>query len=79
MKIEDLLELLATHGGKIVSTTHLNITEIKQARASNRMYVDSNYLGYVWIPSAKTIRNKEQFEKWYPISLTEKVDIINDK
>lgn len=70
-KIENLLELLALHGGTIVSTASLKSNEIDQARAGGRMSVDSNSLGYVWMPSTDdfldTIEKVEQFEKWFPL------------
>ena len=70
-KIENLLELLALHGGTIVSTASLKPNEIDQARAGGRMYVDSNSLGYIWMPSIDafpdTIEKVEQFEKWFPL------------
>lgn len=69
--IESLLELLALHGGSIVSTASLNQNEINQARAGGRMYVDNNSLGFVWIPELKmfpdTVKGVELFEKWYPL------------
>jgi len=69
--IENLLELLALHGGTIVSTASLKPNEIDQARAGGRMYVDSNSLGYVWMPSIDafpdTINKVEKFEKWFPL------------
>jgi hypothetical protein len=69
--IETLLELLALHGGKIVSTASLTPEWIEQARASGRMYVDNNSLGFVWEPDIKqfpeTVEEVEWFEKWYPL------------
>ena len=68
--IEDLLELLALHGGKIVSTASLKPNEINQARASERIYVDSNSLGFVWMPKIdfpETVEDVKQFEKWFPL------------
>jgi hypothetical protein len=69
--IEKLLELLALHGGKIVSTASLTSELIEQARASGRMFVDNNSLGYVWEPDIKqfpeTEEEAEWLEKWYPL------------
>jgi hypothetical protein len=69
--IKELLELLAKHKGTILSTASLKSNEINQARASNRMYVDENSLGYVWMPEFKkfpeTIEEVKQFEEWFPL------------
>ena len=71
--INSLLELLAMYGGKIVSTSSLDVDDINQARASNRMYVDENFLGYVWIPNIKSFPTNDEeidfFEKWYPLTI----------
>ena len=72
MKIENLLELLSLYGGTIVSTSRLDQNDIKQATASERMYVDKNSLGYVWMPDVtkfpETAEEVEQFEKWFPLA-----------
>ena len=69
--IKELLELLAKHNGTIVCTASLKPNEINQARASNRMHVDENSIGYVWMPEFKkfpeTIEEVKQFEKWFPL------------
>jgi hypothetical protein len=69
--INTLLDLLAEHGGKIVSTASLTTEWINQARASGRMFVDENSLGFVWEPDIKRIPQTEDevvwFEKWYPL------------
>lgn len=70
--IETLLEYLAQYGGQIISSNDLHPQWIEQARASNRMYVDDNSLGYVWEPNFKdglptTDEEVEQFQKWYPL------------
>ena len=66
-----LFELLATHGGKIVTTANLSTDEINQAVATDRMYVDDNSVGYVWIPDISTFPTTKQelnfFNKWYPL------------
>jgi len=73
LEINDLLELLSAHGGKIVSTGQLSLYDIEQAKASNRMYVDENCLGYVWIPDFQKFPENEDevdlFEKWYPLEI----------
>jgi len=70
-QIKDLLDLLALHGGKIVSTASLSPEWINQARVSGRMFVDENSLGFVWEPDIKRIpqtdKEVEFFEKWYPL------------
>ena len=70
-QIENLLDLLALHGGTIVSTASLKPNEINQAKAGGRMYVDGNSLGYVWMPPfdsfPDTVKKVEQFEKWFPL------------
>ena len=69
--IETLLDLLAKHGGEIVCTASLEVWEINQARASERMYVNEDSLGFVWIPNIdcfpETVEGVEFFEKWYPL------------
>lgn len=69
--IKQLLELLALNGGKIVCTAQLDVSEINQARASNRLYVDENGIGYVWDPNILFFpRNEKEiddFERWYPL------------
>lgn len=71
--IKKLLKLLAQHGGSIVSTASLPVDFINQARASNRLYVDNNGLGYVWEPTLlripQTDKEVELFEKWYPLEV----------
>ncbi|MDP3442632.1 MAG: hypothetical protein Q8T08_07180 [Ignavibacteria bacterium] len=72
-EIKTLLELLAVHGGEIVSTGCLSIDDIEQARASDRMYVDENSLGYIWMPNFQKFPETEAevdfFEKWYPLEI----------
>jgi hypothetical protein len=74
MSKEYLFELLVTHGGEIVSSNDLSADDIAQARASDRMYVDENSLGYVWQPPFKngiptTEEEVGQFEKWFPLPI----------
>lgn len=71
--IEKLLAFLAQYGGEIVSTAKLTPEWIEQARASGRLYVDENSLGYVWEPDINgfptTEQKVEEFEKWYPLDV----------
>jgi hypothetical protein len=52
---DEILRKLAESGGKVVSTASLSTSEIAEARAEGRMYVDEGHLGYVWISPAKVI------------------------
>lgn len=70
--IYKLVEYLSKHGGSIVSSNDLNPDLINQAKASNRMWVDDNSLGYVWEPPIagkfpETPEDVEMFEWCYPI------------
>ncbi len=70
--IKHLLELLAKHGGSIISSNDLDSESINQAKASSRMYVDDNSLGYIWEPSFAglcpvTKAEVEMFEWCYPL------------
>lgn len=70
--MEDLFSLLAQYGGKIISTNDLRPDMIAQAKASNRMWVDNNSLGYVWEPPIagrfpETEEEVKLFERCYPI------------
>lgn len=71
-EVKQLLEFLAKHGGNIISSNDLHSDLIAQARASNRMYVDENSLGYIWEPPFAgrfpvTEAEVEMFEWCYPI------------
>lgn len=72
-KIEHLLELLSLHGGVIVCSASCDHEEIRQARASGRMFVDENNIGYIWNPCIKEMPTNEKevefFEKWYPLDI----------
>ena len=61
-EIKNLLDLLARYGGKIISSNELSPDLINQARASNRMFVDENSLGYVWIPPFDTFPETVAYE-----------------
>lgn len=63
-EIEKLLESLALHGGKIVSTASLSLYQIEVARSESRMYVDENSLGYVWMLVDAVDKHIEQLTQW---------------
>ena len=70
--INGLLSLLAEHGGAIISSNDLHPDLIAQAKASNRMYIDENCLGYVWEPpfAGRFPRNEKEldlFKRCYPL------------
>ena len=70
--VQPLLDFLTQYGGKIVSSNDMHPLLIEQARASNRMYVDENSLGYIWEPPfagrfPETERELEMFEWCYPL------------
>ncbi len=72
VQIENLLELLAKHGGNIISSNDLHSDLINQAIASSRMYVDENSFGYVWEPPfagrfPMTEEEVAMFEWCYPL------------
>ena len=72
--MKGLLSLLAEHGGSIISSNDLHPDLIAQARASNRMYVDENSLGYIWEPPfagrfPMTENEVALFERCYPIEV----------
>lgn len=74
-----LFEYVAKYGGKIIRTNDLPAELIAQARASNRMYVDENSLGYVWEPPfagrfPETVEEVKMFEWCYPLP----VEVPND-
>ena len=70
---ETLFRFLAQYGGKIVSTSSLQPEWINQARASGRLYVDGNSLGYVWEPDITKLPTNEDevefFERWFPLDV----------
>lgn len=82
-EIKRLFDLLAMHGGKIVSTASLDVEDINQAREGQRMLVDENSLGYAWIPKfdkmPETVEEVKNFEKWYPldVELPEKLKTVD--
>lgn len=69
-----LFTLLAEFGGRIISSNDLSPDFIAQAKASNRMWVDKNSLGYVWEPVfsdifPETEQEVEMFERCYPLEI----------
>ena len=72
--MKGLFSLLAEYGGSIISSNDLPPDLIAQARASNRMYVDENSLGYVWEPPfagrfPETENEVVLFDRCYPIEV----------
>lgn len=79
--INELLNLLALHGGEIVCSASLDTNDINQARASGRMAVTENNIGYVWMPNIMRMPQTDEevqfFEKWFPLDV-EMPDKFND-
>jgi hypothetical protein len=48
--MKKLTELLIKHGGKIISSNDCSVLEIAEARADNRMWVDENGFGFIFMP-----------------------------
>lgn len=74
--MKELFKLLAEYGGTIESTGKMDEMNIKQARASGRMWVDEYGLGYVWMPGyfsngpyPETVEEVQLFEKWFPLEV----------
>lgn len=71
--VKELLNLLSTYGGEIVCTAALDTDNIKQAQASNRMYVDDDGIGFVWMPKLERLPETNEelkfFEKWFPLEM----------
>lgn len=71
--LTELLELLMTKGGSIVCSASLSEYMVRQAQASDRMYVDENGIGFVWEPAMKLFLETDEewaeFEKWYPLEM----------
>lgn len=54
MTSDELLDMLAKFGGKVVTTAGLNTAQIATARIENRMYIRGDGCGFVHMPlSAK--------------------------
>lgn len=69
-EITELFDYLAQHGGEIVCTSSLSTYDIEQARASGRMFVREDSLGFVWMPPSDiptTEEAVENFDKWFPL------------
>lgn len=82
--LKRLLEFLAKHGGKIINSNDLHHDLIAQARASNRMYVDENSLGYIWEPAfagrfPTTEDELKMFDWCYPIEpeMSKDIDVAS--
>lgn len=71
--MKKLFQYLAEYKGKIVSTASLESWQIEQAKASDRMYVDENSLGFVWQPDTdkfpETVDGVKMFERWFPLEI----------
>jgi len=71
--MKKLFDYLIEYGGQIISSNDLSPEWINQARASDRMWVDENGLGFIWEPDIKrmpeTVEEVEIFEKWYPLEV----------
>lgn len=64
--MEKLLKLLREEGGMISLASDLDDWDVRQARASGRMYVDiDNKAAYIWYPNfSKLPTNQEELEAW---------------
>lgn len=71
--MKKLFDFLIKYGGEIVSSNSLTTDDINQARASERMYVDENSYGFIWMPPVEKFPETEDevslFEKWFPLSI----------
>lgn len=80
---QDLFNFLSLYGGNIVSSSSLSPEWIEQAKASGRIYVDVNNLGFVWEPDIKGFPQTEEeiafFEKWYPLPCKLPESLIDPK
>lgn len=72
---EELLKLLASEGGVIVSTASLSDVEISQARACGRMFVAEDGTGFVHKPNCTVKHNLPSDFKQRV--LIEKIDLDN--
>lgn len=71
---EELLTLTTIFGGSIKCTSSIDNYELSQARASERMYVAEDGIGFVWIPEFKngfpeTVDEVKLFDKYYPLDI----------
>lgn len=70
--VKTLFDFLTVYGGSILSTGNLSAMDINQARASGRLFVDENSMGFVWMPVSKfpeTVEEVQEFEKWFPLEV----------
>ena len=72
--MKKLFEKLKMEKGRIVSTASLNVMAIEQARASNRIWVDENGFGFVWLPDCEFPTTDEEvrayekmIKKYFPL------------
>jgi hypothetical protein len=86
--MKKLFDFLIQYGGEILSSNSLTAEDINQARASERMYVDENSFGFVWMPPVEKFPETEDevslFEKWFPLPVEmpehlKNADILFDK
>jgi hypothetical protein len=49
LKLTHLLEMVAIHGGAIVSTASLSPIEIDKAKEYGNLYVNEDGLGFAWV------------------------------
>lgn len=73
LNMKQLFDYLIQYGGEIVSSNSLTAEDINQARASERMYVDENSYGFIWMPPVEKFPETEDelslFEKWFPLAV----------
>ena len=62
--MKDLLEKLRTEGGIIRSTAGLDEHDIKQARASDRIWVDEDGYGFIWFPFMDFPTDDNKLKRW---------------
>jgi hypothetical protein len=48
--MENLFKQLLEGGGKIISSNNCSILEIAEACSCNRMWVDENGFGFIYVP-----------------------------
>lgn len=68
--MKELLEKLATEGGMIICTSVMDEEMINQSRASNRLWVNDDGIGYSWEPNRLLPTTEEEvrlFEEYYPL------------
>jgi len=69
--METLLNYLKNYGGRIISSNELTPSDINEARLGNRMWVDNEGFGFIWVPQItkfpETVEEVELYESWYPV------------